>query len=442
MAKRKSSKAAAESPTIDAAPFFKSAMGRVDARAAKKHRYVGPSVFQVIPVPSVAVRYLLQSEGWILSRMSIIAGPEKSYKSTFSIEIGRWHVLSNGYIYYCEAESKPNEELRNSVLWWDTSRIHAMQATSVEEWQDTMTWGVTDLQRQFTNDGGPGPSIPVCMIVDSLTGQGTEMDVAELLKKGHISPGWPRAAKSITGFMRTFPQNLMGWPFSFIGINHLKEMTDDMGRPKHYETGGSGTQYQLSVNIHMRAEGRPHTYVDRTIQNLSMETHLNSCGAAEKRISVPITLWQQPDAEGVYRLFSRFEWYAASTRLLCEGRGMRAADAEIFLPRIKEILGIICRNTSAADMEERRYYSDILGVDKSAALPAHDIGVMLEQRPDLLVQLYPVLGIARRNFFQPGMDFQQQNAKLEQAAQAVVDEVDGAEVERQVLFDAGEDDAS
>ncbi len=41
-------------------------------------------------------------------------------------------------------------------------------------------------------------------------------------------------------------------------------------------------------------------------------------------------------------------------------------------------------------------------------MSAHDLGMMLEFRPDVLGELYPILGIARRPFFRPGVDFQRQ----------------------------------
>jgi len=224
----------------------------------------------------------------------------------------------------------------------------------------------------------------------------------------------------------------MAWPFSFIGVNHVKTATDAMGKATSYETGGVGTAFQMSVNIRMLALGGKKQYADRTVQQVSMRTIENSYGANNKSIVVPITLWQQPAEDGSYRLYSRFEWWAASTRLLCEGTGMRKADAEILLPQIRSVVDIRCRNASASDEEERRYYSDTLGVPSAQAVPAHDLGVLLEQRPEILSALYPMLGISRYTFFRAGVDYQQQEQRLQENADNEEEAEDTLEIERQL----------
>ncbi|MGB9592454.1 MAG: hypothetical protein ACPL1K_08050, partial [Candidatus Kryptoniota bacterium] len=54
------------------------------------HRYVA------IPVPSLAIRYLLGYSGFPLSCFIQIVGQKASFKSMLSLEIARWHIENEG----------------------------------------------------------------------------------------------------------------------------------------------------------------------------------------------------------------------------------------------------------------------------------------------------------------------------------------------------------
>jgi hypothetical protein len=140
-----------------------------------------------------------------------------------------------------------------------------------------------------------------------------------------------------------------------------------------------------------------------------MSTLKNSYGPDGVRIRVGFKTWHQNDApegeEPVMRLHSRFEWWAASVALIVEGLGMSKADATRAIPRMQEACDIKAVSAGALG---KHYYSKRLGVSKSDAIPAHDLGMLLEQRPDVLADLYEVTGIQRRPFFKPGIDYMRQ----------------------------------
>ncbi len=81
--------------------------------------------------------------------------------------------------------------------------------------------------------------------------------------------------------------------------------------------------------------------------------------------------------------------------------------------RLKEITGI-----EVASKSGRTAYSTILGVPKSDPQLYRVVGGLLENRPDLLSQVYQVLGITQRRMFTPGLDYRQMVAQASSEARA------------------------
>jgi hypothetical protein len=62
--------------------------------------------------------------------------------------------------------------------------------------------------------------------------------------------------------MRTIPQELDGWPFSLVLINHLRMKKDDMGNAERSKTGGEQVNFQESLRAGAE-EGRRAQEADR-----------------------------------------------------------------------------------------------------------------------------------------------------------------------------------
>ena len=92
--------------------------------------------------------------------------------------------------------------------------------------------------------------------------------------------------------------------------------------------------------------------------------------------------------------------------LLAKGDGMTKARQDMLVPQLREACDV--HEKPAGGGKPKRYWSKRLGVPSGEATSAHNLGVMLEQRPDVLADLYPILGIERRPFFRPGVEFLQQ----------------------------------
>jgi RecA/RadA recombinase len=64
-------------------------MDSVPQRKEKDDKAVDRTTAEALPLPSLALRYLLQNEGLPLGMVYHVVGPPAVFKSTFAVEIGR-----------------------------------------------------------------------------------------------------------------------------------------------------------------------------------------------------------------------------------------------------------------------------------------------------------------------------------------------------------------
>jgi RecA/RadA recombinase len=394
----------ADGQTLVADRVLAESITAVEAKSKKKNVLIGNNpLIHVLPVPSIAMRYLIQNEGWPLSSLYQIVGPEGSFKSTFAIEVGRWHALCGGKIILCEAESKPTPDLRNAILNHDEGAIRVEDCASIEDWQRKIIWYSKELKKKMEAANGPGRTIPICFIVDSLTGKAAERTIDKIMKEGHASPHFAIEAGSIADWMRTYPQQMLEWPFNLLGVNHLKANLNPMtGFVDRNIPGGWSLKFQETMELELKQMGSVREMDGYNEAVLLIQTYKNSHGKKNVTIQVNLRLWQQEDAPGVFRLHGRFEWWESAIYLLLDGLRMKDDVKARLLPRIKEVVDLHRKNCGN---KGNMFWSDTLGVPSSDPIPAHDLGVKLEQRSDILAKLYPILNIHSRPFFKPGVDF-------------------------------------
>jgi len=382
-----------------------------EAWMGKKGLLVGhDTAIHVLPMPAIICRILLQNEGFPLTRIYQVVGPAGSYKSTFGAEICRWHRICGGGGFLKEAEDKATPDLRHSVLNWDTKAIRVEECDTIEEWQTKSTKGTQFLQKRLEQKGMPGRTVPFCTMVDSLTGKTSERTRKGILESGHASPHFAIEAQLIGDWLKAYPGVMRDWPFTFVGINHLKVSRDPItGDIDNQVPGGKALQFHCSAIIELNRLGRIKEFATYKAATISMNLIKNSYGANDTSICVRFKTWMQNDApegeEPVHRLHSRFEWWEASILFLCDGWGISQAKQKRLLPKIQEICDF---HSKPGGSVGKLYWSKRLGVTSDNAMLPHDLGVILEQNPEVLAELYPVLNIQRRPFFQPGVDFQGQ----------------------------------
>ncbi len=425
MAKRKKSEVTdAIGRTISADEVFRRSIQAVQEKMQKKGVLVGhnPNI-TVLPVPAFIMRYLLQNTGLPMSCIYQVVGPQGCYKSTFAMEILRWHRLCGGKGMLNEAETKPTPELRNSVLNWDIGAVDIEDCATFEDWQRKTLAMTVEFQKNCEREGGPGRTLPYCIVVDTLTGKASEHTLKNIHKEGHANLHFPVEARQMADFMRAYPQDLLGWPMTFIGVNHLKIAKDaKTGTVDYNIPGGWALKFQCAAIFEMERLGSIKDFSNYKAALVKISTLKNSYGADNIRINVRFKTWYQEDAPGVQRLHSRFEWWEAGILFLATGQGLTQAKQKTMVPKLREVCDI---HEKAGGSAGKLYWSKRLGVTSADAMHAHDLGMQLELRPDVLTDLYAVCEITQQPYFRPGVDYLKQQEGYEHVGHQA-DEVDVA----------------
>lgn len=362
-----------------------------------------------LPLPALCLRYLFQSTVFPLSRIIQVTGEEGSCKSAFQFEMMRWHHVYGGGSVFIENELKDSPELRQSILQWNQQwlrRHEFVQTYSLEEWMDALTTFTNVARAQQDSADGPGHTIPIMFSVDSLMATAPQEQIEKIEKEGHSSRNFALAANLIASYMRTMPNRIKSYPFTICGTNHLKPSTDFMGRPTHTIPGGKSVKFMETYEIEMhRAPSGDIDKLDYGGIRCRMVARKNSLGPSRKQIMAEL-LWWYEEVDGMIRQRTAWDWDTASVNLLLSFA--TAKGKKTLFNHLRDICHIVVKNKQEAKCPT-------LGINDYVEYRV--IGAELERRPDLLSQMYSVLGIQQRRAFQPGIDYRDLLAAERQAAE-------------------------
>lgn len=357
-----------------------------------------------LPLPALCLRYLFQSTVFPLSRIIQIVGEEGSCKSSFLYELMRWHCIFGGGAVLAENENKDSPELRKSILEWREdwlSRVITKPTYSLEEWQDVFSAFLRYARESQDAPGGSGRTVPICIAVDSIMATAPQSEIDAVLKEGHAVRGYALAANLVARYMRVLPSQLQNYPFTLAGTNHLKPGTDARGLPTSTTPGGKSVKFMETYEIEMkRAQNADIDLKDHGGLRLKFVAKKNSLGPSRKTITAEMLWCNERDPAGFVRQKTVWDWDTATIDLLAAFEN--TTGKKTVFNRLKEITGI-----TIASKSNRMAYSKILGVPASNPISFREMGALLEQRPEILAEVYPEIGIMVRKEFQPGVDYRQ-----------------------------------
>lgn len=365
------------------------------------------TAFVGLPLPALSLRYLFQCNVFLLSRIVQIAGEEGSCKSQLLHEIARWHFLYGGGGGIASNENKDSPRMRHALLEWNPlwlSRCSVANTTAADEWQ---TWLVRSFQfwRPLMDKvDGPGRTIPLFFGIDSLTATDTQNQIDETMKRGFAQRGYSELAMVISRFMRqAIVSNMTHFPFTVIGTNHMKPATDHMGRAKKNVPGGKAVPFMATYLLETHKIKDIETS-DYTGIRIGIKLDKNSGATSRRWIEAELLWWQDPsqldpDTQRP-RLQAVWDWHTASIEMILNFES-RIQSKKTLFNNLLDITGL------RLDRSKRTGSSDVLGVPASDPQSFRELGQVLEGRPELLQQIYPLLGIEQYYYFQPGLDYRQ-----------------------------------
>ena len=398
-----------------------------------------------LPVPALSIRYLLQQEGWPLGRFTMIVGEQESCKSALSYEIARWHRLQQGRATYLDTENKPSPELMWSIVQYDKQAIDYHKAKTLDQWQEAMTRWMAALKGRMDGVGdkpGFGRIAPYCFVVDSLTAALADKTHTNIADEGHTKKRFADEASSLTDYIKYITKEIDGYPFSFIGINHLKPGQTPTGIPTRNIGGGRALRFHQATEFEMRRKssinpttkaGAATRLIDgRRTEVIDIQIAVTKNSNAPHRFVDVEMLWYTDfdttdsrvivDSQtGTQRTVSGhpqrtyFDWHSTSVEILLDLQKDRGNRASKLLNDLFYIEG---------NDDRRHCWCKDLGVNEKSKISWAEMGQVLEDRlatdHALADALYPLLGIRRRPMYQSGTDYRDlMRASISQMAAAV-----------------------
>lgn len=366
-----------------------------------------------LPLPALCLRYLFQSTVFPLGKIIQLTGEEGSCKTSFLMEIARWHHVFGGGSVHIENENKDSPTLRYSMLQWNQhwlARHDSIPTYTMNEMMAALTNFLKIGREMLDAEGGPGRTVPIAFLIDSIMGTAPQELIDKVKKEGFTGRSFPLAALMLSDYMRTIPEMMKKYPFTIVGTNHLKPATDYQGRPINRVPGGKSVKFMETFEVEMqRAPGCDIDKLEFSGIRVKFLCRKNSVGPSRKQM-VAEMLWWPVNIEGRPRQLTMWDWGTASIELMLNFSKINGK--KTIYNTLMDICPIRVVNES-----KRLAHSPLLGVgSRDEPAEYRQIAYALEQRPDVLQQIHAVLGIAERRAFQPGVDFRESLAAAEAGA--------------------------
>jgi len=373
-------------------------------------------LFVGLQLPALSLRYFFQSSVFPLSLIIQITGEEGTAKTALALEIIRWHMVHGGGGVFEENENKYSPELTKGIMEWCERwlrRFKLIRTRSLEQWQDSLTTTLDIAKSQQTNPDGPGRTIPICWVVDSIMGTSPESTLDKIRTEGHASLGFPLAARLIAEYMRSMPDQIQDFPFTIVGTNHLKPpiATGPMqpGGMKDSIPGGKAVKFMETFEIKMKHDSQKTISTnERGGLRLRIINTKNSMGPGHKQIQASLLWWKEDLPDGGWRQQTAWDWHSATIQLWNAFEVGATTDTKGMKTTWKKMMDIC--DFRIVSKTTKMVYSNALGITKSEPVPYYLAAQMLEQRPELIKALHCVLGVTERKAFQPGVDYMETRA--------------------------------
>jgi len=343
-----------------------------------------------VKLPSLGLRFLFQQEGLPLGRIVHLVGDEASFKTTFSAEIVRWHMMNAGGGITLHTEGRPNEDVLNGVFG-ELADKHAMiTCQALEDWQGYLI-GIT---KQLREDPGL-----LCCVVDSILGSAARSSIEDVESNGFASSRFATEARLIADFLRSFTRSLVELPMTLVIINHRKIRPSGVpyAPPQKTSLGGNEIRYYTSFEVEMSRSAVEKTLTSDSYFDVTLKTTKNTYGRPEISITVPVVITGNPPTV-------IFRWCSVTASLLTDFSGIKPHPSAAFVKQLKEVINVESRRAGSKGL---RYYSQDLGIAAENAVTDEELELAIEERADLLEPLYGLLGIARRYIYDSNLSWDQ-----------------------------------
>jgi hypothetical protein len=365
-----------------------------------------------IPFPAFCLEYAFDITCLPLEKILVVRGKPKTKKSGFVFEVYRWaSQYFRGIGNYFEHESKWNSTWASSIIGQGLplDSLGVAECGSMDAWQKAIQNAVKKMKQMMTGTAtqpGLGTGFPYVMIVDSVVGHATLETQAKFQKQGSITRSHPAEALNLNNFMKSFPQQIMGWPFLVLMVNHLKPGQDDRGLPTDNSPGGYSWRFQAGLGVRL-SKIRDFSLARCQGTTLKFQVDLSSYGSDGRHFPVDV-IWETEDVPDrrmgtPYRQKTTWVWHKATTELL-----LRTLKDDSKAKEFRKEFGLV-------EAPQKRAYAPALGVPKTAPVFWDKMGYIIQRNPEALARLRRLFGIKAMKPFVPRVSFEEQKAAAKMA---------------------------
>jgi hypothetical protein len=352
-----------------------------------------------IPLPSLALMWLVESTILPLGKLIGLAGDSQSQKSSLGFEIMGWLMRMGGIARLLENEGgKWSDSLIRSIIgpYVEANQFGIEECSSLGEVQSMTTSTLEFLKKKKYTQQLTG------IMVDSLMGTATAERTKKIVKEGSAGRAFADGALSWTGYMQYLSGALIGWPIIWLFVNHLKDkQSEATGKPGGKTTpGGRAQRFYSAIYLWMNrmkhtSGGSRETWevngdlvpCPMTIRTIRIKCDKNSMGVDGRAINVDFCWWF--DRENNQHSF--FNWDAATVMLLIEEQDRRGyiKNSEDGFGPLSDICKITCGSGKAGNV----YSCKRVGVEQKMA---HTLGAAIHADTQLMEELIDFFHIHRR----------------------------------------------
>lgn len=347
-----------------------------------------------IPMPSLALEYLLANNIFPVNSLVMLAGSWGCCKSALSYEIFRWFHEQNGMITHIDTEDKFDADFACDIMQVprQSNPFMSNRAKSIELMQDMLTFYIGEAKKVLKGtkeEPGPGNSVPCCFCIDSLAGASSEEVQEKILKEGHAGRSHPVGVLKNTTYLTGIKPMFENWPFTLLVVNHLKEKTDDMGNTRQYTLGGQSYNFHESFELRNSVFKQSFKNTEWEGIGIRIQCAKNSFGPTGRVIKTRFLWWCEDDPEtGEPRDRFMWDWNWSLITLLHELDGMAK---QRLIAR-----GVRVEVRSAKAELECLANVRALGMGKDEYLPFQQVGQMIQDDEEVSKLIREALNIKQR----------------------------------------------
>lgn len=354
----------------------------------------------VLPLRPLSLQWLLHRNGFPISRLTVLAGLSGSLKTAFVTEMMNWHFdFPDAVVNYFLAEIRDTPELRRSQLGEERyNRVNQIPCDSIEKWQVLTSNTVKVFEEHFSKkDIESGPTFPLLVAVDSMTGVTSDRVIKSIEKEGHADLGFGQDAFLISSYFKMIPHKIASWPMSWVGTSHVKFDRDRYGNLQVRIPGGLAIEYNTTIILLFKTLGQ----ISRSNENgfsMSIDTYKNSLGEKNKSLSVEF-IWTY-DEFGNQR--SMWDWDAATITML-----YRHLNKDTKYKHLGDVFNF-------AEYNDKARTCKIAELGHKKSVPFRQAGFELSQHTELMAKLQSYYGLHSSPVFQSGVSWRKQKQDAEQ----------------------------